>query len=341
MKKKQRRLGLWVLVGVLLLGAAGWAWSSTREKAVIATGGEKGRIDMKQWVEQGSKTTVVLPASKDGTPERRYEIFYRVKGKGPWLTLIHGFPTNSWDWDGLSTELEQDYSMLMFDLLGYGQSEKPKDHTYSIAEHADIAEALWKQLGIEKTAVLGHDVGTIVVQELLARQSERKPGAPALTSAVFLNGGVYSAHYQPVLITRLMQKPVIGPAIAKLMNKDRFGQSLAKVFAKDRPLQQQELDAYWEAMSADGGVRLIPKLLHYIPEKKQYRDRWEGALNRSPVPLRFIWGMDDPATGRVIMQDIEQLQPKETIVKLEGVGHFPQLEKPKDVAEVLRKLKGA
>jgi pimeloyl-ACP methyl ester carboxylesterase len=57
------------------------------------------------------------------------------------LLLLHGFPSSSYDWRLLLDELPG-RAVLAYDCLGFGLSEKPRDHTYTLGGQADIAEEL-------------------------------------------------------------------------------------------------------------------------------------------------------------------------------------------------------
>ena len=50
-------------------------------------------------------------------------LFCRVEGDGPWLTLLHGFPTSSWDWSRVAPDLARSHRLLGFDFLGFGDSD--------------------------------------------------------------------------------------------------------------------------------------------------------------------------------------------------------------------------
>ena len=76
-----------------------------------------------------------------------------VRVAGPWLTLLHGFPTSSWDWAPVAPALAARYRLLALDFLGFGASAKPRRHRYRIAEQADLVEALWRHHGVTSTAL--------------------------------------------------------------------------------------------------------------------------------------------------------------------------------------------
>ena len=60
----------------------------------------------------------------------------------PVIFLIHGFPTSSWDWAPIWAALNASYRLVALDMLGFGFSDKPRSHRYSIMEQADLCEAL-------------------------------------------------------------------------------------------------------------------------------------------------------------------------------------------------------
>ena len=65
----------------------------------------------------------------------------------PWLLLIHGFPTSSWDWSGIWSALEKYFNLVAMDMLGFGLSDKPSNVRYSIMHQADFYEALLERQG--------------------------------------------------------------------------------------------------------------------------------------------------------------------------------------------------
>jgi pimeloyl-ACP methyl ester carboxylesterase len=95
------------------------------------------------WWSQGERILITL-----GEAERT--IFVRRLGAGPSMTLLHGFPSCSYDWAGVAGALAERYSLLLPDLLGFGASDKPTDHDYSIHEQADLVEALWARAGVTR-----------------------------------------------------------------------------------------------------------------------------------------------------------------------------------------------
>ncbi|MBX3720579.1 MAG: alpha/beta hydrolase [Turneriella sp.] len=243
------------------------------------------------------------------------------------ILLIHGFPTSSWDFLPIWQLLEKKYRLITFDMLGFGFSAKPQEHTYSIREQADIAELVLYATNTRKYHLLGHDYGVSVAQELLARQGALKK--PAL-SVCFLNGGLYPEFHKPLLIQKLMLGP-LGPLLARLSTKGKLRSSFAAIFG-ERKASEREVDIFWELICYNKGRLVIPKLLRYMTERRLYRERWVNAMEQTKIPVQLINGPLDPISGRHLAEAFALRNPKARVDSLEGVGHYPQVEAPERVA---------
>lgn len=91
------------------------------------------------------------------------EIRMRFGGEGPPLLLLHGHPQTHMMWHHIAPLLAKDFTVIMPDLRGYGDSSKPPstpDHApYSKRAMARDQIAVMKQLGFAQFAVAGHDRG--------------------------------------------------------------------------------------------------------------------------------------------------------------------------------------
>jgi pimeloyl-ACP methyl ester carboxylesterase len=284
-------------------------------------------MDADGWLASGERVQIELRSGA-------WDVFARAAGSGPRLTLLHGFPTSSWDWSRVANILEPDFRVLTFDFLGFGDSDKPRGHEYSIGEQADLTEALWRRLGIEETGLVGHDYGATVAQELLARAEEGRLEA-RLKGVVLLNAGLYVELARPLLVQRLLATPFAGRLFAYLVTERTFGRSMASVFSSGHQPTAAELHEQWQLVRRRGGVPVTPKLLRYLRERRANAARWEGALERTAVPVRLVWGMADPRSGTHIAEHARQRIRGLGVVALDDVGHYPQLEAPEHVATAI------
>jgi haloacetate dehalogenase len=97
-------------------------------------------------------------------------IVLRHGGKGPPLLLMHGNPFTHVCWHKVAPRLAEEFTVVLPDLRGYGDSSKPDggaDHAaYSFRSMADDQVEVMKQLGYEKFQAAGHDRGARVLHRM-------------------------------------------------------------------------------------------------------------------------------------------------------------------------------
>jgi pimeloyl-ACP methyl ester carboxylesterase len=250
----------------------------------------------------------------------------------PVVFLIHGFPTSSWDWAPIWAALNESYRLVALDMLGFGFSDKPNPHAYSIMEQADLCEALIVERKLERFHVLAHDYGDTVAQELLARQIEGK-GEGHWLSVCLLNGGLFPETHKARLIQKLLLSP-LGPFINKLSTKRTFDKSFSAIFGPNTKPSSAELDAFWQLINYNDGKHGFHNLITYMTDRKTHRERWVEALRNSVVPIGLINGSMDPVSGaHMVARYREIVSPDHFIVELPTIGHYPQMEAPAEVVE--------
>ena len=287
-------------------------------------------ISIERWREQGSMAALL-----------GRKIFHVDTGERdkPAIVLIHGFPTSSWDWTLIWRRLHRTYRLVAMDLLGFGFSDKPNPHRYSIMEQADLCEALVADRQLESFHVLAHDYGDTVAQELLARQNEGR-GVGRWSSACFLNGGLFPETHQARLIQKLLLSP-IGPLINKLSTKRTFDESFSAVFGPNTRPSAENLDAFWSLINHNDGKHGFHNLITYMTDRKTHRDRWVGALRQSIVPVALINGSVDPVSGaHMVARYREVVRPDDFIVEMPTIGHYPQVEAPDAVVDAYLRFLG-
>ncbi len=279
-----------------------------------------------RWFRGGSREPVRLP---DG---RTRDVFVRVEGPedGRWLTMLHGFPTCSYDFEPLVEPLTAaGHRLLLFDFLGFGDSDKPRE-PYHYADQVAIVNALWEAHGVERTGVVAHDYGVSVAQELLASHGQQ------LTRVSFMNGGLYPHLHRPIVIQRALKAPVLGALIARLSNERAFGRNMKSIFSDEHQPSDEELHELWLGVARRDGHRNYHRLIKYIDERRANADRWSAALERTDKPLQFVWGDADPISGAHMLDEVRRRLPRARIESRADIGHYPQLEDPAWVAGNLR-----
>ena len=281
---------------------------------------------VEEWWAEGERVRLTV----GGAPR---EVFVRRMGSGPPMTLLHGFPSSSHDWARVAPALAERHALLLPDFLGFGASDKPADHEYSIHQQADLVEALWEHEGVESTVLVAHDYAVSVTQELLARRAEG--GLRADVEAVhLLNGGLYPDLHRPEPVQTALLDPEQGPQIAAALNEATLVAALGPTFAPGADVA--EIGAQmWRGLARDDGGRILHRLIRYITDRRRHAERWIAALETTDVPRAFVWGMLDPVSGAHMAARIRERLPDAPFVALDDVSHWPPLEAPDRVVAAI------
>jgi len=271
---------------------------------------------------------------RDGTRFRHHghSIFLRDEGTGPALLVLHGFPSASWDFHPIWPELTSRFRVIAPDFIGFGWSDKPRHHAYSIDDQATLVETLAGSLGVTRAHVLAHDYGDSVAQELLARH-EARGGAEGLKleSLCLLNGGLFPEAHRPRTIQKILASP-IGDLVSRFVTKRTFASGMRAIFGRGTPPSEELLDELWTLLAHQDGARVTPRLIGYMAERRRARRRWVGAMRATRVPMRFIVGGADPVSGEHMAERYAEIVPSPDVVLLPRIGHYPQVEDPARVA---------
>lgn len=256
-------------------------------------------------------------------------VFVRSQpGSGPTILLLHGYPSSSFDYRMVVPRLGE-RAWVTMDFLGFGLSDKPRPHRYSLLEQADLVQTV---VGVSAGPVvlIAHDMGTSVATELLARDLEgRLPFE--LQAAVLTNGSVILERASLRPMQKVLRGP-LGPLAARLSNRRMFAKGFGELFSHDHPLSDEEADAQWELLAHHGGHRIAHLLISYLDERVEFAERWHGAVRDWPKPLGFLWALDDPVATPNVLEGLRLLRPTAEVIELPGVGHYPQVEVPEPFA---------
>ncbi|NWV60380.1 MEST protein, partial [Malurus elegans] len=217
-------------------------------------------------------------------------------GSSDIVVLLHGFPTSSYDWSKIWEGLTQRFHrVIALDFLGFGFSDKPRPHGYSIFEQATIVEGLLRHLGLrhQRINLLSHDYGDTVAQELLHS------------------------------CCQILQ---ISPNSAKSLSKFPFFPGSGRFLGPTRSPRRRNFGICGQR----GKIEVFFSILQYINQRKKHRERWVGALKSTSVPLHLIYGPLDPVNPHPeFLQLYRKVLPTSTVSVLDDhISHYPQLEDP-------------
>ena len=243
------------------------------------------------------------------------------------LLILHGYPTCSYDFSQF-INLQKKRAILTFDFLGFGFSDKPSDHDYSLVWQADLAEELVQRYNSKSlpVSILAHDMGTSVATELLARDIEGKLKMKLSTVCLF-NGNMIISQASFIL-GQVMLRSWFGPILARYtIFESIYRWQLGRVFSREFPLTAEEAQDQWELLRVNGGDRIMDRLIQYTYERERLKERWHGALRDWKGDLKLVWGLKDPvATASKQLKSLVLLRPGVPVIEIPSLGHDPQIE---------------
>ncbi|XP_032361698.1 mesoderm-specific transcript homolog protein isoform X1 [Etheostoma spectabile] len=292
---------------------------------------------------------------------RGREIFYRdaygALGSSDVVILLHGFPTSSFDWNKIWEPLTQRFHrVIALDFLGFGFSDKPRPHRYSIFEQASVVEALVAHLGLsnQRVNLVSHDYGDTVALELLfryvhdelltalpspsfyssctqTRTDQNRTGHLIINSLCLSNGGLFPETHYPRLLQKLLKdSSFLAPVLTRLTNYMIFQKGIGDVFGPYTQPTDAEFWDMWTGLRYNDGNLVMDSILQYINQRLKHRERWVGVLTSTFVPLHMIYGPLDPVNPHPqFIRLYQQLVQRSTVTILdEHISHYPQLEDP-------------
>ena len=249
------------------------------------------------------------------------------------LLLLHGFPESSFSYHVVLDALMKVFDrIILFDMLGYGWSDKPlDDYSYSLMEQADSAFVVWRHFGIEGGHLLAHDMGNSVATEIVARhENGLMPHwfSEGLQSLTLTNGSIVLSlaklrFTQKLLLTRY------GHLMGYVVNYKLFRHQVRSAHGNDN-LSDAEIRLLWESNTIQDGVKRSHHTIKYIKDRRQFeKTRWLPALAQTKLPVHICWG-DEDAVARVEMAYYlkENICKEATLTIMKGLGHFGQLGSP-------------
>lgn len=271
-----------------------------------------------QWEARGRRITV------DGHAVWMLDTGAPSSETGDPVLLLHGFPSCSYDWHFLVDALASERRIIALDFLGFGLSDKP-DQRYSLRRQADMVDGVARAAGLRRVALVTHDMGDSVGGEVLAR-SLAGTLSFEISRRVLTNGSIYieMAHLtngQQLLLS-------LDDAPTELVTGDAFGAGLAGTFSPASVVPAIELEAQVLLAERAGGLRLLPRTIRYIEDRRAEERRYTGAIETHPSPLGVVWGADDPVAVLPMTRALADAQPDAAITVLDDVGHYPMIEAP-------------
>ncbi len=247
------------------------------------------------------------------------------------IVLLHCYSCSLHWWDGMAPILARDHRVIRIDLLGHGGSQKPSTG-YAIEDQAALVAAALDQLDVQGAVVVGHSMGFDVATALAARATQ------LVDRLVNIDEGPSEDACSAPFVAKLGYAPVIGQAMWRLTPdfavKQAYGAAFAPGFdlADGFPNPDQVVNDF-NAMTYTAFRDASEANTDFVKEMPL-----EQRLRSVPVPLLSIFGAEDQLCDPGESQAAYRTVPGARLAKIEGAGHSPNVEKPKETAALIEEF---
>ena len=253
-------------------------------------------------------------------------VAYEVFGEGMPVVLVHGTPSRSHLWRGVVPALTDRFAVYVYDLLGFGDSEKGEGQDVSLAAQARLLRELVETWGLDAPAIVGHDIGGGIA--LRAHLLERvRFDRIALLDAVVLT---------PWLSRRKSSTWHIREhAEAYETMPEHLFEAIFCAYLKEAGsrLGEEASEAYLAQWRGEEGRRAFVRQAAQLEER--HTAEIEPRLGSIGIPVRILWGAEDGWKDSSQADRLHEAIPNSRLRKVPSAGHFLPEDAPEEVAREL------
>jgi pimeloyl-ACP methyl ester carboxylesterase len=247
------------------------------------------------------------------------------------LLLIHGMAGSSETWRGVIPQLSRKYRVVAPDLLGHGKSDKPRGD-YSLGAFAVWLRDLLDELGISRATIVGQSLGGGVAMQFVYQHPDYCQRLVLISSGGLGPDVGWTLRLLSAPGAELILPAIAPPPVLTVGNKLRSWFSAAG-------LQSPRGAEIWSAYSSLSDAKTRQAFLRTLRSVVDPRGQAVSALNRlhltSELPVMVIWGDQDRIIPVAHGYALHEARPGSRLEVLEGVGHFPHVERPSDVVDLI------
>jgi pimeloyl-ACP methyl ester carboxylesterase len=259
-------------------------------------------------------------------------VVYRVDGKGPVLLLVHGLAGSALTWRYVMPPLAKRFTVLAPDLLGQGQSDKPRGE-YSLGAHANTLRDLMDTLGHKRATVVGQSLGGGVAMQFAYQFPER------CQRLVLVDSGGLGR--EVTFYLRMLTVPgfeSVFPLLCTPRVRDAgnlIATWLNRAGVRSTPASQEVWRSYASLADAANRRAFFRSLRDVIDFSGQALSALSRLYRAAQLPTLIMWGAQDPFLPASHAVAAHQAIPGSRLEIFDGVGHYPHCEAPERFVAVL------
>jgi pimeloyl-ACP methyl ester carboxylesterase len=252
------------------------------------------------------------------------EIAWDRLGEGPAVVMVHGTPWSSWTWRRVAPRLAERFSVYVFDLLGFGASEKRTGQDVSLAAHGARLASLLEYWALDRPVVIAHDIGgaTTLRAHLL---HQRPVAALALIDVVAL------APWGSPFYRLVREHSAVFEQLPSVIHEGVLRAYIGT--AQPRPLDRAVEDALVAPWLGDDGQSAFYRQIAHGDQR--HTDEIEPLYGRITAPTLVIWGEADRWIPVARGADLADRIPGARLEVLPTAGHLVQEDQPDELVRLL------
>jgi pimeloyl-ACP methyl ester carboxylesterase len=261
-----------------------------------------------------------------------HDVAFRAAGSGPVLCFIHGIAGSSATWKPVMERLADRYTVIAPDLLGHGESAKPRGD-YSLGAYASGVRDLLVVLGHDRATFIGHSLGGGIAMQAAYQFPEM------CERLVLTCSGGLGKEVNPLL--RIISAPgseyvlpvVLTPRVHRVA--ESVGRFIGKAGLRGDPFWGEVWASYTrltDARTQRAFVHTIRAVIDVAGQRVSARDRLYLAKE---VPTLILWGDRDGVIPVAHAYAAHELMPGSRLEIIEGAGHFVPIEQPAVITALL------
>jgi pimeloyl-ACP methyl ester carboxylesterase len=261
-------------------------------------------------------------------------LHYVTQGEGELVLLLHGFPEFWYSWRYQIPALAKHFKVVVPDLRGYNDSEKPKSG-YDLDTLSTDVRSLIEQLGYSRAHVVGHDWGGAIAWRF-AQQFPNFIDRLALLSAP------HPQRFAKDLLSNLdqlrrswyvlaFQVPNLPEWLIQLNLREFVRNMFQEQAVRKGAFTQEQIQKYQAALQKPGALAAAVNSYRQLFSSGNWMD-WMRSPDPISVPTLVLWGDEDSILSPKLMDGIEQWISAPFQFKLiPHCGHWIQQEAPQTV----------
>jgi pimeloyl-ACP methyl ester carboxylesterase len=258
-------------------------------------------------------------------------------GAGPPLLLVHGFPLSGFTWRKLLPELAQRYACYAPDLPGLGASRWTDATDFSFPGQGRTLKALVDRLGLERYSVLAQDTGGTFARYLALEDAARIDKLVLVNTEIPHHRPPWIPFYQALVrvpgslqVFRLLLR-----SRAFLRSRMGFGGCFCDLRLIDGDFRAHVVEPLVHSSARRDGMRR-----YLIGARWEPVDALEREHARITMPVRLVWGTDDPTFPVSLAREMVKQLPRADLVEIAGARLLVQEEKPAELARAVIEFLG-